>query len=59
MPIPRYIDSDGTKYDIFLVCPKCGWAIAKDTITCHWQNCPLCEKEGRPPSRLITRRYSY
>lgn len=55
MPIPRFVDPEtGEKYDISLVCPKCHWAVVKDTVTEKWDTCRSCEEKG-----LETRKYNY
>lgn len=55
MPIPRFTDPKSSeRYDVSLVCPKCHWAIAKDSITEKWDTCRSCGSAG-----LLTRRYNY
>ena len=52
MPIPRYRDEKG-RYEIILFCPKCAWAITKDSFTENWTQCRLCGGD------LETRRVDY
>jgi hypothetical protein len=51
MPIPRFKDDEG-RYDIYLFCKKCGWAVTKDRVTEHWDTCRSCGN-----TRLVTRKY--
>lgn len=50
--LPRFEDEKG-KYDVSLCCPKCGWAIIKDSIT---KSCTKCLACG---SKSVTRKYYY
>lgn len=54
MPIPRFIEQ-GVPYEIYLFCPKCAWAITKDSITENWTIC----RNRDCGSRLVTRRIDY
>lgn len=57
MPLPRFMDDSGDKYDVSLCCP-CGYAIVKDKKTMNWKNCPLCVKKGKTGT-LKTKRHYY
>ena len=57
MPIPRFMDREGNKYDVSLVC-SCGYAIVKDKKTQNWKYCPICARKGKA-SRLTTRKIFY
>lgn len=52
MPIPRYEDEKG-RYEIVLFCPKCAYAVVKDSYTENRTECPLCGGD------LETRRVDY
>lgn len=45
--IPRYVDEQGRKYELFLSCvnPECGYAITLGRLTKDWKTCPLCCSE--------------
>ena len=58
MPLPRYIDREGNKYDVSLVC-SCGYAIDKDKKTQDWKICPLCFRQGKGDKPLKTKRINY
>lgn len=53
--IPRFVDKKtNMRYDVSLVCTKCGWAVIKDSITEKWDECGSCHQTG-----LETRRHEY
>jgi len=58
MPLPRFIDREGNKYDLALVC-SCGYAIVKDKKTEGWKVCPLCLRREKGEKPLKTRQAYY
>ena len=54
MPIPRFTEpKTGMRYEIYLSCTKCGYAVVKDGHTEAWTDCRLCH------APMTTRRVDY